>query len=133
MGSGLCSKRLSSPLQAPTVAASLDSRYMSGLKEEREEAAAIFKREDLKEEINNVAGVDKKRLIDDVRQPLYASKVCSYAQGMNLLRAKSMEKGWGLNLGELARIWKGGCIIRAVFLDRINQAYQRTCEFVGEP
>ncbi|KAL8499214.1 hypothetical protein ACS0TY_022260 [Phlomoides rotata] len=44
---------------------------------------------------------------------------------MNLLRAKSMEKGWGLNLGELARIWKGGCIIRAVFLDRIKQAYQR--------
>ncbi|KAL8482092.1 hypothetical protein ACS0TY_028296 [Phlomoides rotata] len=68
---------------------------------------------------------NKKRLIDDVRRPLYASKICSYAQGMNLLRAKSMEKGCGLNLGELARIWNGGCIIRAVFLDRINQAYQR--------
>ncbi|RYR13265.1 hypothetical protein Ahy_B04g070356 isoform B [Arachis hypogaea] len=45
--------------------------------------------------------------------------------GMNLLRAKSNEKGWNLNLGELARIWKGGCIIRAVFLDRIKKAYQR--------
>ncbi|PIN05109.1 6-phosphogluconate dehydrogenase [Handroanthus impetiginosus] len=112
-------------IAAPTIAASLDSRYMSGLKEEREEAAEIFKREGLEEEINNVSSVDKKRLIDDVRQALYASKICSYAQGMNLLRAKSMDKGWGLNLGELARIWKGGCIIRAVFLDRIKQAYQR--------
>ncbi|KAL2524976.1 6-phosphogluconate dehydrogenase [Abeliophyllum distichum] len=112
-------------IAAPTIAASLDGRYMSGLKEEREAASEIFRKEGLKEEINNVGVVDKKRLIDDVRQALYASKICSYAQGMNLLRAKSVEKGWNLNLGELARIWKGGCIIRAVFLDRIKQAYQR--------
>ncbi|KAJ6402607.1 hypothetical protein OIU84_014667 [Salix udensis] len=69
--------------------------------------------------------VDKKQLIDDVRQALYASKICSYAQGMNLIRAKSIEKGWDLKLGELARIWKGGCIIRAVFLDRMKRAYDR--------
>lgn len=112
-------------IAAPTIAASLDSRYLSGLKDEREAAAEIFKGQGLKEEINNVGVVDKKRLIDDVRQALYASKICSYAQGMNLLRAKSVEKGWNLNLGELARIWKGGCIIRAVFLDRIKKAYQR--------
>lgn len=112
-------------IAAPTIAASLDSRYLSGLKDEREAASQIFKEEGLKEEINNLGVVDKKRLIDDVRQALYASKICSYAQGMNLLRAKSLEKGWNLNLGELARIWKGGCIIRAVFLDRIKKAYQR--------
>lgn len=112
-------------IAAPTIAASLDSRYLSGLKDEREAASQIFKEEGLKEEINNLEVVDKKRLIDDVRQALYASKICSYAQGMNLLRAKSLEKGWNLNLGELARIWKGGCIIRAVFLDRIKKAYQR--------
>ncbi|CAI9094234.1 OLC1v1029933C1 [Oldenlandia corymbosa var. corymbosa] len=113
-------------IAAPTIAASLDSRYLSGLKDEREAAADVFRSEGLKEEsINNVGVVDKKRLIDDVRQALYASKICSYAQGMNLLRAKSLEKGWNLNLGELARIWKGGCIIRAVFLDRIKKAYQR--------
>lgn len=112
-------------IAAPTIAASLDSRYLSGLKDEREAASQIFKVEGLKEEINNLGVVDKKRLIDDVRQALYASKICSYAQGMNLLRAKSLEKGWNLNLGELARIWKGGCIIRAVFLDRIKKAYQR--------
>lgn len=64
-------------------------------------------------------------MIDDVRQALYVSKICTYAQGMNLLRAKSVEKGWNLNLGGLARIWKGGCIIRAVFLDRIKKAYKR--------
>ncbi|KAH0708675.1 hypothetical protein KY284_010102 [Solanum tuberosum] len=115
-------------IAAPTIAASLDSRYMSGLKDEREEASEIFRKAGLKEEISsdiNGSSLDKKRLIDDVRQALYASKICSYAQGMNLLRAKSSEKGWNLNLGELARIWKGGCIIRAVFLDRIKKAYQR--------
>lgn len=111
---------------APTIAASLDCRYLSGLKEERESAAKVYQDAGMKEEVNSVrSGVDKKRLIDDVRQALYASKICSYAQGMNLLRAKSTEKGWGLNFGELARIWKGGCIIRAVFLDRIKKAYQR--------
>lgn len=112
---------------APTIAASLDCRYLSGLKEERENAAAVLKEAGLGEEVGGFvrSGVDKKRLIDDVRQALYASKICSYAQGMNLLRAKSDEKGWNLNFGELARIWKGGCIIRAVFLDRIKKAYQR--------
>ncbi|KAI4326862.1 hypothetical protein L6164_019387 [Bauhinia variegata] len=107
---------------APTIAASLDCRYLSGLKEERENAATVLKEAGLNDEVGFVkSGIDKKRLIDDVRQALYASKICSYAQGMNLLRAKSDEKGWNLNLGELARIWKGGCIIRAVFLDRIKR------------
>ncbi|KAJ8764899.1 hypothetical protein K2173_010364 [Erythroxylum novogranatense] len=111
---------------APTIAASLDCRYLSGLKEERESAASILQETGLRDEVGSVkSGIDKKRLIDDVRQALYASKICSYAQGMNLLRAKSEEKGWNLNLGELARIWKGGCIIRAVFLDRIKKAYHR--------
>lgn len=106
---------------APTIAASLDSRFLSGLKEERVEAARTFKSGDVIADVT----VDKKQLVDDVRKALYASKICSYAQGMNLLRAKSVEKGWGLKLGELARIWKGGCIIRAAFLDRIKRAYDR--------
>uniref|UniRef100_A0A2P2LSR8 6-phosphogluconate dehydrogenase, decarboxylating n=1 Tax=Rhizophora mucronata TaxID=61149 RepID=A0A2P2LSR8_RHIMU len=111
---------------APTIAASLDCRYLSGLKEERESTAVVLKEAGLKDEVGAVkVGIDKKSLVDDVRQTLYASKICSYAQGMNLLRAKSVEKGWNLNLGELASIWKGGCIIRAVFLDRIKRAYQR--------
>ncbi|KAJ9555278.1 hypothetical protein OSB04_009892 [Centaurea solstitialis] len=111
---------------APTIAASLDCRFLSGLKDERVAAAEVLAAAGMKEEVGAVrSGVDKKRLIDDVRQALYASKICSYAQGMNLLRAKSVEKNWNLNFGELARIWKGGCIIRAVFLDRIKKAYQR--------
>lgn len=107
---------------APTIASSLDSRFLSGLKEERMEASKVFASVDLSS--GNVE-VSKKTLIDDVRKALYASKICSYAQGMNLIRAKSTEKGWDLKLGELARIWKGGCIIRAVFLDRIKKAYDR--------
>ncbi|KAL6553081.1 hypothetical protein OROGR_006923 [Orobanche gracilis] len=103
---------------APTIEASLDSRFLSGLKEERTEAAKVF---DFGGIINDHL-VDKKKLIDDVRQALYASKICNYAQGMNLIFAKRVEKGWDLKLGELARLWKGGCIIRAVFLDRIKKA-----------
>ncbi|KAG9143599.1 hypothetical protein Leryth_019192 [Lithospermum erythrorhizon] len=109
---------------APTIASSLDSRFLSGLKEERVQAAKVFKSGGVDEILSNQA-VDKKKLIDDVRQALYASKICSYAQGMNLLRAKSVEKGWGLKLGELARIWKGGCIIRAIFLDQIGRLCDR--------
>ncbi|GMH26200.1 hypothetical protein Nepgr_028043 [Nepenthes gracilis] len=108
----------------PTIASSLDSRFLSGLKEERVEAANVFKSSGITDILADQV-VDKKMLIDDVRRALYASKICSYAQGMNLIRAKSIEKGWGLKLGELARIWKGGCIIRAIFLDRIKKAYDR--------
>ncbi|GAB4828985.1 hypothetical protein Ancab_018644 [Ancistrocladus abbreviatus] len=108
----------------PTIASSLDSRFLSGLKEERVQAAKIFKSSGIDDVLADQT-VDKKQLIDDVRKALYASKICSYAQGMNLIRAKSIEQGWDLKLGELARIWKGGCIIRAIFLDRIKKAYDR--------
>ncbi|URE02196.1 hypothetical protein MUK42_20582 [Musa troglodytarum] len=112
---------------APTIAASLDSRFLSGLKEERVEAAKVFQSGGFSDVFESKP-VDKAKLIDDVRQALYASKICSYAQGMNLIRTKSTEKGWDLKLGELARIWKGGCIIRAIFLDRIKKAYDRNPE-----
>ncbi|XP_031491401.1 6-phosphogluconate dehydrogenase, decarboxylating 1 [Nymphaea colorata] len=115
---------------APTIASSLDSRFLSGLKDERVNAAKVFKDGGLGDGLCDQV-VDKKQLIDDVRQALYASKICSYAQGMNLIRAKSIEKGWDLKLGELARIWKGGCIIRAVFLDRIKKAYDRNPELAS--
>ncbi|KAM3270396.1 hypothetical protein P3S67_029503 [Capsicum chacoense] len=109
---------------APTIAASLDSRFLSGLKDERAQAAKVFESNGFSD-ILVEQSVDKNQLIDDVRKVLYASKICSYAQGMNLIRAKSVEKGWDLKLGELARIWKGGCIIRVIFLDRIKGAYDR--------
>jgi 6-phosphogluconate dehydrogenase len=63
------------------------------------------------------------RLVDDVRDALYASKIVAYAQGFEHLRAGSREFGWNLDLGALATIWRGGCIIRAQFLDRIKDAY----------
>jgi 6-phosphogluconate dehydrogenase len=109
---------------APTIEASLDARFLSGLKEERVEAAKVFKSGGLGDVLNDQHQlVDKKKLIDDVRKALYAAMVCSYAQGMNLIRAKNIEMGWDLKLGELARIWKGGCIISVIFLDRIKKAY----------
>ncbi|CAM8922264.1 unnamed protein product [Rhodiola kirilowii] len=111
-------------IAAPTIASSLDSRFISELKVERVEASKVFSSSS-SVFCNGTTKVNKKALIDDVRQALYASKICSYAQGMNLIRAKSIEQGWNLVLGELARIWKGGCIIRAIFLDRIKQAYDR--------
>ncbi|KAL8106037.1 6-phosphogluconate dehydrogenase, decarboxylating 2-like [Apium graveolens] len=117
-------------IAAPTIASSLDSRFLSGLKDERVAAAEVFKAGGVGDILTDQT-VDKKKLIDDVRQALYASKICSYAQGMNLIRAKSIEMGWGLTLGELARIWKGGCIIRAIFLDRIKQAYDRNANIAS--
>jgi len=66
-----------------------------------------------------------KKLINEIRDALYASKIMSYTQGMNLIKQASEEFKWGLNLGEISRIWKGGGIIRCVFLDRITSAYQK--------
>ncbi|HEY1421164.1 MAG TPA: NADP-dependent phosphogluconate dehydrogenase, partial [Candidatus Dormibacteraeota bacterium] len=64
-------------------------------------------------------------LVDDVHEALYAAKIVAYAQGFEHLAAGSREYGWKLDLGELATIWRGGCIIRAQFLDRIKEAYDR--------
>ena len=61
-------------------------------------------------------------------ESLYASKICSYAQGFSLMRAASQEKQWNLKFGEIAMIWRGGCIIRARFLNRITEAYERDAE-----
>jgi 6-phosphogluconate dehydrogenase len=108
---------------APTIASALDGRFLSGLKDERVAAAAFLEARGVPAAAPPPGGVNKAQLVADVRAALYASKICSYAQGMNLIRAKSAEQGWALNLGELARIWKGGCIIRAAFLGDIKAAY----------
>ena len=113
---------------APTVGVSLDSRFLSGLIDERVAASKIFQG-DCTSEVH----VDKAHLIEDVRETLYASKICSYAQGMDIIKAKSMEKGWGLNLGEPASIWKGGCIIRVSFLDHIKKSYDRNAQPFHRP
>jgi 6-phosphogluconate dehydrogenase len=105
----------------PTIASSLEARLLSAEKQERVAAAKILQGP-------SPVSADKKQLIDDVRHALYAAKICSYAQGMNLLRTASGAHDWNLQLGRIARIWKGGCIIRAQFLDRIKQAYERNSQ-----
>jgi 6-phosphogluconate dehydrogenase len=68
---------------------------------------------------------DRDELVTAVRDALYASKIVSYAQGMELLGAASKQFNWELNFGDIATIWRGGCIIRAKFLNRIREAYER--------
>jgi 6-phosphogluconate dehydrogenase len=78
--------------------------------------------------VGSAGGVIRTQLVDDVRDALYASKIVAYAQGFEHLRAGSREFGWDLDLGSLATIWRGGCIIRAKFLDRIKDAYAESSE-----
>jgi 6-phosphogluconate dehydrogenase len=93
------------------------ARMLSSQKANRVKAATI---------LEGPAGVPERSdagMIDDVRDALYASKIVAYAQGFEHLRAGSQEFGWNLDLGALATIWRGGCIIRAAFLDRIKDSY----------
>jgi len=106
----------------PTINAAVESRIISAYKEERVAASQV---------LAGPAAVyhgDRQALVQDVRQALFAAKVCSYAQGMALLRAASHEYGYGLNLAAIARIWRGGCIIRAVFLNDVSRAFERNPE-----
>lgn len=105
----------------PTIASALDARIMSNIKDERVAASKVFPNNLLN--AKPLSRDDKYNLIYDVKDALYASKICSYTQGMNLIHAKSDIEEWGISLSELARIWKGGCIIRAIFLDKIREAY----------
>jgi 6-phosphogluconate dehydrogenase len=104
----------------PTIATSVEARVISSAKGERVRASQI-----LQGPAPGAADVPASELVTAVRDALYASKVCSYAQGMNLLRIASQAHGWDLDLGELARIWQGGCIIRAKLLGRIKEAFNR--------
>lgn len=102
----------------PTIATSVDARMISGAKKDRVTLSKL-----LPGPAPGPANVDKKQLVADVRAALYAAKTCSYAQGLHLLRLAGETRGWGLDLGEIARIWQAGCIIRARFLRRIKAAY----------
>jgi 6-phosphogluconate dehydrogenase len=107
----------------PTMISAVTARVMSSYKKERVAASKVL--------VSTTTGKyegDRAEFINAVRDALYCSKICSYAQGMALLGKASKEYGYGLNLAEVARIWKGGCIIRAVFLDKIKQAFKRNPE-----
>ena len=104
---------------APTIAEAVFSRCVSALKEERVAASKQLEGPD-----QTFEG-DRQSFIDAVRDALYCSKICSYAQGFQLMRAAQEEYGWKLNFGEIAKIFRGGCIIRARFLQKITDAYNR--------
>jgi 6-phosphogluconate dehydrogenase len=103
-----------------TISSAVEARILSSLKEERVEAS------------KHLAGPahvpykgDRQALVSAVKDALYASKIVSYAQGFVQLGAAAKQYGWTLNFGDIATIWRGGCIIRAHFLNRIKQAYER--------
>lgn len=108
----------------PTIATSVEARVLSFARGDRLAAAKLLPGPD-PTQAPKLGAEPRSRLVEDVRAALYAAKACSYAQGMNLLRVASETHGWGLHLGELARIWQGGCIIRAKFLGRIKAAFDR--------
>ncbi|MBK8010667.1 MAG: NADP-dependent phosphogluconate dehydrogenase [Deltaproteobacteria bacterium] len=131
---------------APTIASAVDARLMSAHRELRllgasKLAGPIPSLVDSASNSGNAGGAggagganrspsgacidDVDALIADARAALYAAKACSYAQGLMLIQAASRDLNWAIDIGEVARIWKGGCIIRAAFLGRIQAAYAR--------
>ena len=111
---------------APTVAEAVFSRCLSAIKEERLSAAKIL----TGPKLSKFDG-DKLAFIDSVRDALYCSKICSYAQGFQLMREAQIEYNWNLNFGEIAEIWRGGCIIRAAFLQKITEAFNRNSKLLN--
>ncbi|UCF13969.1 MAG: decarboxylating NADP(+)-dependent phosphogluconate dehydrogenase [Phycisphaerales bacterium] len=95
------------------------ARCLSALKEQRVKAA-----KSLKGPRATFRG-DKEKFLNDLRQALYASKIISYAQGYQLMRAAAVEHNWNLNYGGIALMWRGGCIIRSVFLGKIKEAFDK--------
>lgn len=107
-------------VSAPTITEAVYARAISALKAERVAASKILKGPEPKK-----LEVDRNEFIELVRKALYASKICSYAQGFALMKAASEEYGWNLDYGNIAMIFRGGCIIRARFLQKIKDAYDR--------
>ena len=114
----------------PTIAAALDARLLSSLKEQRVAAsrrlggavAAPF---------TEPGRTDRATWIGTLGDALYSARLCSYAQGMSLIAAGSAQYQWNINLAEIGRIWKGGCIIRARLLDPVRRAFERQPDLVN--
>jgi 6-phosphogluconate dehydrogenase len=104
----------------PTISAALDARVLSSLKDERVAASRSFPPGETRAAFME-SGADAWKT--NLRDALFAARVCSYAQGMALIKAGSSEFKWNIDLAEMARIWKGGCIIRAKLLDPVRQAF----------
>ena len=104
---------------APTIAEAVSARTLSALKAEREHAATRLQGPD-----ERFAG-DARAMTGHLRDALFATKICAYAQGFAVMAAAGREHGWTFDFGTIASIWRGGCIIRARFLGRIREAYAR--------
>ncbi len=104
-------------IATPTVTEAVFARCLSAIKDQRVAAAKILTGPDGKYE------GDRDEFIEAIRQALYASKICSYAQGFAMMREASKEWDWDLKFGEIALMWRGGCIIRAQFLEHIKDAF----------
>lgn len=111
---------------APTIAESVFARCLSAAKEERVAASRI-----LKGPAKKKLAMGKKAFVEAVRDALYCSKICSYAQGFQLMREAQREFGWRLKFGQIAQIWRGGCIIRAAFLQKITEAFKRDAKLAN--
>ncbi|MEC1261073.1 NADP-dependent phosphogluconate dehydrogenase [Bacillus swezeyi] len=107
----------------PIITESVFARFISSMKEERVKASKILAGPEAKTTAEN-----KEELIEAVRKALFMSKICSYAQGFAQMKAASEEYGWDLKYGDIAMIFRGGCIIRAAFLQKIKEAYDRDPE-----
>ncbi|NLG27275.1 MAG: NADP-dependent phosphogluconate dehydrogenase [Chloroflexi bacterium] len=121
-GTGKWTSQNALDLGAPTqtINSAVESRIISAYKDERVAASKVLPGPQA------AFMGDRQQLIQDVRNALYASKICSYAQGMTLLKKASEEYGYSLDLGQIAKLWRGGCIIRAQFLNDIAAAYERS-------
>ncbi|WP_390406827.1 NADP-dependent phosphogluconate dehydrogenase [Lacticaseibacillus jixiensis] len=121
-GTGKWSTQSAAELGVPqsVITESLYARYISAMKDERVAASKV-----LPKPVGNVAAGDKKEAIEMIRKALYFSKVMSYAQGFEQMRVASEHYNWDLNYGQIASIWRAGCIIRAVFLQNITSAFEK--------
>ena len=99
------------------------ARYISAMKKERVQASKVLPQPE-----NQVPEVDKQATIEKIRKALYFSKIMSYAQGFEQIKVASDNYQWNIHLGELAKIWRAGCIIRAQFLQKITDAYEKNPE-----
>jgi 6-phosphogluconate dehydrogenase len=112
----------------PTIAAAIDARILSSMKEQRVAAASLLTGPP---PAGAVKGLDRQEIISDLADALYSARVCGYAQGMALIRAGSDQYKWQINLAEIGRIWKAGCIIRARLLDPVRHAFGSSPDLVN--
>jgi 6-phosphogluconate dehydrogenase len=112
----------------PTITTAVYERYISSMKEERVIAHKVLSGPESETKLSKE---EADKFIEAVRKGLYASKICAYAQGFSLMRVASLKYDWDLNLGDIAKIFRGGCIIRAQFLNRIMEAYDQKKDLIN--